>query len=228
VKLPLVPPTKWWCGSRNNSSREVKIGQINLYPSSTVGSDVALDECGGEKVAALQAGSECAVVVSVKGLKTGNWRVEMLLRHDGKTRIVTSALTGTVVSGDENNDTLLSDLETIPSEIDFGTMSSSRPLVKSVILRNVTSVPVNVKKVSIDASEQSGYSLASDCKILQVGEACISTITWSPMAKGQSDGVLVVEHDGPTKVASVNLKGSYDPKDVEKANMFPEAIPVQA
>lgn len=92
-------------------------------------------------------------------------------------------------------------------------------------MRNVTSVPVKTcKKVSIDASEQSGYSLASDCKILQVGEACISTITWSPMAKGQSDGVLVVEHDGPTKVASVNLKGSYDPKDVEKQNV-PEAIP---
>lgn len=210
---------------RNNSSREVKIGQINLYPSSTVGAEVALDECGGDKAPALQAGSECAVVVSVKGLKTGNWRVEMLLRHDAKTRIVTSALTGTVVAGDENTDTLLSDLETIPSELDFGTMSSSRPLVKSVILRNVTSVPVNVKKVSIDASEQSGYSLASDCSKLEVGEACISTITWSPLAKGQSDGVLVVEHDGPTKVASVNLKGSYDPKDVEKANMFPEAIP---
>ncbi len=210
---------------RNDTSREVKIGQINLYPSSTVGSDIALDECGGENAPALQAGSECAVVVSVKGLKTGNWRVEMLLRHDGKTRIVTSALTGTVVSGDENTDTLLSDLETIPSELDFGTMSSSRPLVKSIILRNVTSIPVNVKKVYVDASEQSGYSLTSDCKKLEVGEACISTISWSPMAKGQSDGVLVVEHDGPTKVASVNLKGSYDPKDVEKANIFPEAIP---
>lgn len=56
---------------RDDSSREVKMGQINLYPSSTVGSDVALDECGGEKVVrALQAGSECAVVVSVTDFKT--------------------------------------------------------------------------------------------------------------------------------------------------------------
>jgi len=37
--------------------------------------------------------------------------------------------------------------------------------------------------------------------------------------------VLIVEHDGPTRVASVNLKGSYEPETVSAAGIFPEAVP---
>lgn len=208
---------------RNASSKDVKVGQINLYPSSTVSADISLNECSSAQT--LPSGAECAVVVAVKGLKVGNWRVEMLIRHDGRSRIVTASMTGTVETGESDTDTLLSDVEAIPNELDFGTLDSSRPLVKSVIFRNVTSEPVKIKKVSIEASAQSGYSLSTDCDELAIGQACISTITWSPISKGQSDGVLVVEHDGPTRVASVNLKGSYDPKNVEKATIFPEAVP---
>jgi hypothetical protein len=207
---------------RNDGSKEVKIGQVNLYPSSTVTADVGLNECSAQPLA---SGAECAIVVSVKGLKTGNWRVEMLLRHDGKSRIVTASLTGTVAAGQEDSDKLLSDVETIPSEVDFGTLSSSRPLVKSVVMRNVTSIPVNVKNVSVHSADQAGYILKSDCAKLEIGQACVATVTWSPTSKGQSDGVLVVEHTGATKVASVNLKGTYDPEDVVKAGMFPDAVP---
>jgi hypothetical protein len=209
---------------RNDSSQEVRVGNINLYPSSTVGAEVALNECMTAKDA-IPVGAECAVVVSVKGLKIGNWRVEMLVRHDGKSKIVTAALLGTVTAGDDKTDTLSSDVEMIPDEIDFGSLTSSRPLVKSVILRNVTSQPITVGPVSIDAAPQSGYTLSADCDKLAAGQACMATVTWSPVTAGKSDGVLVVEHDGPTRVSSVNLKGDYQPKSVVKATMFPEAVP---
>lgn len=209
---------------RNDSNQEIKVGNINLYPSSTVGAEIALNECSSIKDG-IPANAECAIVVSVKGLKIGNWRVEMLVRHDGKTKIVTAALVGTVTAGDDKTDVLLSDVEMIPNEIDFGSMTSSRPLVKSVIMRNVTSKPIGVEKINIEASSQAGYSLSSDCKELNAGQACMATITWSPLTPGQSDGVMVVEHNGPTRVASVNLKGDYQPKAVTKADMFPEAVP---
>ncbi len=207
---------------RNDSSKEIKVGAISLYPSSTVSANITLNECGKEP---LPAGAECATVVSVKGLKTGNWRVEMLLRHDGKTKIVTSALEGTVDEGEQGADKLLSDVETIPDELDFGSLDSSRPIVKSVVLRNVTSEPIEVSDVLIQAAPQSGYSLSSDCAKLEIGQACIATITWSPTAVGQAEGVLQVRHDGPTRVASVELKGKYEPKNVEKAKIFPDAVP---
>jgi len=208
---------------RNVSSKEVSVGQVNLYPSSTVSADVALNECSGKEP--LPSGAECAIVVSVKGLKIGNWRVEMLLRHSGRSRIVTASMTGSVEQGDSDSELLLSDVEAIPNELDFGTLDSSRPLVKSVVFRNVTSEPVKIKKVYIEASSQSGYTLSTDCDELAVAQACISTITWSPVSKGASDGVLIVEHDGPTRVASVNLKGSYEPETVSAAGIFPEAVP---
>ena len=209
---------------RNDSSQDVRVGNINLYPSSTVGAEVALNECMTAKDP-IPVGAECAVVVSVKGLKVGNWRVEMLIRHSGKSKIVTAALLGTIAAGDDKTDVLLSDVEMIPNEVDFGSMTSSRPLVKSVILRNVTSEVINIGKVNIEASAQSGYSLLSDCKKLDAGQACMATITWSPLNSGKSDGVLVVEHDGSTRVSSANLKGDYQPKALEKADIFPDAVP---
>jgi hypothetical protein len=209
---------------RNESSQEVRVGEVSLYPSSTVSTEVALNECGGANTA-IPAGAECAIVVSVKGLKIGNWRVEVLLRHDGKSRIVTAAMLGTIAAGDDKTDVLLSDVEMIPNEIDFGSLNSSRPLVKSVILRNVTSKAIKVEKVNIEAAPQSGYTLGTDCAELAAGQACMATVTWSPVTAGKSDGVLVVEHDGPTRVSSVSLKGDYQPKAVVKASIFPDAVP---
>jgi hypothetical protein len=209
---------------RNDSSQEVRVGNIDLYPSSTVGAEVALNECITAKDP-IPVGAECAIVVSVKGLKVGNWRIEMLVRHNGKSKIVTAALIGTIDAGDDKTDVLLSDVEMIPNEIDFGSLTSSRPLVKSVILRNITSQAINIGKVNIEASPQSGYSLASDCKKLDAGQACMAAITWSPMTAGKSDGVFVVEHDGSTRVSSVNLKGDYQPKALVKAEIFPDAVP---
>ena len=177
---------------RNDSSKEIKVGQINLYPSSTVSASIGLNECSKDP---LPTGAECATVVSVKGIKSGNWRVDMLVRHDGKTKIVTASLNGTVEEGEESSDKLLSDVETIPDILDFGDLNSSRPIIKSVILRNVTSEPINVTDVVIQASAQSGYSLVTDCAKLAVGQACIATVTWSPSSKGQAEGVLQVAHD---------------------------------
>jgi hypothetical protein len=210
---------------RNESGQDVKVGTVNLYPSSTVGSEISLNECSTGATGGIPAGAECAIVVSVKGLKAGNWRVEMLLRHDGKSKIVTAALLGTVTQGDEETELLLSDVEMIPNELDFGSLSSSRPLVKSVIMRNITSDPITISKVEVESSSLSGYSLRSECEKLSPGQACMVTVTWSPMTAGKSDAVLVVHHDGPTQVASVNIKGDYQPKSVEKAGLFPEAVP---
>lgn len=207
---------------RNDSSKDVTIGNVNLYPSSTATANIALNECSA---APLPGGSECAMVVSVKGLQSGTWRVEMLVRHDGRSRIVTASLSGTVETAEGDEEKMVSDLQTIPDEVDFETLSSSRPLVRSVILRNITSSPIEVTNIGIQAADQSGYTLTSDCEKLQAGQACVATITWSPTSAGQSDGVLMIEHTGATRVASVDLKGEYDPDKTEMAEIFPEAVP---
>lgn len=205
---------------RNESGKDIKISKIDLYPSSTVSAAVSVDECS---TTPLSGGSECAVVVTVKGIKSGTWRIEALVRHDAKSRITTAAMKGTVESGDDANDKLLSDVETIPDEIDFGSSTSGRPLAKSVILRNVTSDPIEITDITV-SPDSSGYSLKSDCTKLLPGGACAVALTWSPTTKGKADGVLLVQHTGGTKIASVEIIGEYDPDVVEKANIFPEAV----
>ncbi|MCB9991954.1 MAG: choice-of-anchor D domain-containing protein [Rhodospirillales bacterium] len=207
---------------RNDSGRPVQTGAIQLYPSSTVSASVALNQCAAED---LPAGAVCAVGISVKALQAGSWRLEMLMRHSGRARLVTATIAGQVASGEGTDDRFISDVEAIPNELDFGDLQTSQPIVRSVVLRNITSEAVDVNAIYIEAAQQAGYSLRTDCTRLEPGQACIVIVTWSPVLKGDASGVLIIEHSGPTSVASVNLLGDYDPDDTEQADIFPEAVP---
>ena len=207
---------------RNDSGQPISSGAIQLYPASTVSATVSLNQCVQEP---LPPGAVCAVAVNVKGLQPGPWRVEMLMRHSGRSRLVTATMTGTVATGDAAADKFKSDVEAIPDELAFGSLKASQPLVRAVVLRNITSTAIDINAVYIEASDQSGYALRTDCTRLDPGQACVVTVTWSPILAGQATGVLLIEHSGPTSVASVNLTGDFTPEDTEEAKAFPEAVP---
>lgn len=207
---------------RNDGGLPVKTGLIRLYPSSNVAAAIALDQCKEED---LPAGAECAVALTVKGLQAGPWRVEMLMSHSGRARLVTATLSGAVETVEGAGDRLSSDIETVPNELDFGSLTASQTLVQPVILRNITSNEIEIEDIYLDTSETAGYALKTECKKLAAGQSCIATITWSPKARGRSSGVLVVRHTGPAGLSSVPLKGEYVPETVEKAEVFPQAVP---
>ncbi len=207
---------------KNESGQPIETGLIRLYPSSTVSAIVSMNQCQDEP---LSPGAECAIAISVKGLQPGQWRVEMLMSHSGRARLVTQTVSGTVETVEGASNQLSSDIDTIPSEIDFGSLESSQTLVEPVVLRNITSNTVEIENIYIDSAESAGYRLASDCKKLEAGQACIATITWSPQLKGRSSGVLVVKHSGPTAISSVLLEGEFEPEEVEEADIFPRAVP---
>ena len=76
---------------RNEGGQPIETGQIRLYPSSTVSTSVSLDQCKDEP---LQPGAECAVAITVKALQPGEWRVELLMAHSGRARLVSTTLSG--------------------------------------------------------------------------------------------------------------------------------------
>ena len=207
---------------RNDSGRPITTGAIQLYPSSTVSASVTLNQCSQEE---LPASAVCAVAVSVKGLQAGAWRVDMLMRHSGRARLVTATLSGNVDAGEGAADRFISDIESIPDELDFGDLKTSQPIIKGVVLRNITSEPIDINAVYIEAADRAGYSLRTDCGHMEAGQACIVIITWSPVLKGQATGVLLIDHTGPTKIASINLDGKFEPESSEEAQTFPEAVP---
>ena len=207
---------------RNDSGQPVTTGAIQLYPASTVSASVALNQCAQEM---LPPGGVCAVSLSVKGLSPGDWRVEMIMRHSGRTRLATATVSGKVEASEASKDNFVSDIEAIPAELKFGDLKSSQSVVKGVVLRNTTSQPLDIHSVYIEAAEQSGYSLKTDCEKLDPGQACIVTVTWSPVLAGDSSGVLLIEHSGPTSVASIPLQGRFQPEDTSKADIFPKAVP---
>ena len=207
---------------RNDGAKPINTGEISLYPSSNVSATIAQNECARSP---LPPDAVCAIALGVKGLQPGKFRIEMLMRHDGRAKLLTSTVSGLVDVTNEDKRDIVRDLEMIPNEIKFGDLKESRPLTRSIILRNVTSKPIAISSMEIEANSQAGYELKTDCENLQSGEACISTVTWSPKQRGPSTGVLVVNHDGPTGVISVVLEGDYSPEDAKEVGVFPEAVP---
>lgn len=207
---------------RNDSGQPITTGPIQLYPSSTVTATVALNQCELEP---LPSGAVCAISLEVKGLSAGNWRLEMLMRHDGRSRLVTATVSGRVEAGEGARDRFVSDLESTPADLNFGTIQNNQPSVRGLVLRNVTSTAIEVHSVYIEAAQQSGFSLRTDCGRLEPGQACMVTVTWSPVLEGATSGVLLVEHTGPTSIASVPLTGTFNPSDTAVARAFPKPVP---
>lgn len=206
---------------RNESGTEIEFRDVKLFPSSNVTAVVMSDQCSNEP---LQAGAQCAVVMEVKGLQSGAFRVEVLARHTGRSRLVTAAVSGTVEATDEQT-AKSSDIEITPATVDFGKLEASRPIIRSVTLRNITSQEIAVNDLFIDAPEASGFSLKTDCKNLIAGASCIASIVWSPVTKGPTSGALVVQHTGATSVASATITGEFSPTTTEAAKPFPEPVP---
>lgn len=206
---------------KNESGRPIEFRDINLYPSSNITAETVVNQCATEP---LESTAECAVVLGIKGLQPGPWRTEMLVRHTGRSRLVTARINGNVEAGDPTVK-VVTDLEVLPSPVDFGTLNASRPIIQSVTVRNVTSKTLEISDIYIDAPSQSGYDLRTDCKTLNAGQACIASILWSPVIAGPSSGFLVIEHDGSSAVTNVALKGTFDPGEAEQASIFPNSLP---
>lgn len=206
---------------KNESARPIEFRDINLYPSSTISSAVGVNECATEPLA---SGAECAIIVSIKGLQPGSWRTEMLIRHTGRSRLVTARINGSVDAGDVNV-AVSTDIEVVPSPVDFGTLEASRPIIRSLTIRNITASPIKISEMFIDAPSQSGYDLRTDCTELVSGQACIASILWSPVIEGPSSGFLVIEHDGASAVTNIPLTGEFNPGKAEQAEIFPNSQP---
>ena len=207
---------------RNEGGSPVNTGAINLYPSSNASATVTLNQCGQEPLA---GGADCAIAISVKGLQAGPWRVAMLMRHDGRSRLVSTTLSGSIESSGDGQTQLISDLEAVPTELDYGDLSASRAQLRSVTLRNITSNPITIDNIYLKSESTTGLSLENECTTLQAGQACIVAVKWSPIQRGPASGVIVVKHSGPTGITTVDIKGEYTPETSEEAELFPDAVP---
>ncbi len=207
---------------RNDDGKPLKTGAINLYPSSNITASIGENQCAQD---AIQPGEICAISVQVKGLQSGNYRIEMLVRHDGRAKLLTTTINGNVEAGGKDATDLTSDIEVIPKDIDFGSLDESRSQVKAVVLRNKTSKPIKINEIEIEAGYQSGFTVNANCGELQTGAACVASVMWAPQQKGPSAGTMIIRHSGSTEVATVELKGQFDPSAVQKAEVFPEAVP---
>ncbi len=207
---------------RNESGTDIEFKDVKLFPSSNVTGQITSDQCSSEP---LQGGAQCAIVMDVKGLQSGAFRVEVLARHTGRSRLVTATVNGTVKQQEDTNKAKSSDVEITPDTVDFGKLDAARPIIRSVTLRNITSQEITINDLFIDAPESSGFSLKTDCKTLLAGASCIASIVWSPVTKGPTSGALVVQHSGATGVATATMTGEFSPTQTEAAKPFPEPVP---
>lgn len=207
---------------RNNDTKALTLGDISLYPSSNVSANVAENQCAAEPLAPQAV---CAVALSVKGLQSGRFRIETLIRHDGRARLLTASVTGTVDATSNDAGSRNNDMEVMPESIDFGSLTASRTQVNSVMLRNITSQTIEIKDITVQSSSNAGYTVGGECGTLSSGGACVINVTWTPQQIGPATGAIVVHHTGPTGVTNISLKGDYSPASSTAAAIFAEAVP---
>jgi hypothetical protein len=207
---------------RNAGGTELNIGKIDLVPSANVSAVLGSNQCSLEP---LKPGVECAITVSITGQAAGKFRVGMLVNHDGKARLTNAAVAGNVGAGSTGKN-LQSEIEAFPADLDFGTVTTTEPLVRSLALRNNTGTAISIQNINLAASPSSGFSMsAGNCTDLRPGQACVATVTWVPTNSGLVEGVVVIAHDGPSGAMRIGLKGTYQPKKVETASRFANAVP---
>lgn len=207
---------------RNDDTKPLTLGEISLYPSSNVSASVAENQCDNEPLAPQAV---CAIALSIKGLQSGRFRVETLARHNGRARLLTASVNGTVDSAGNDSGTRNNDMELLPTTVDFGSLDASRTQMMSVMLRNITSQTIDVQDISVQSDVQAGYSVDGECGTLASGGACVLTVTWTPQQVGPSTGSVLVRHNGPTGVINIPLQGRYEPSSGAEAPIFAEAVP---
>lgn len=206
---------------RNESGPPITFRDLALFPSSNVSASLVSDRCSSEP---LTTGAQCAVVIAIKGVRSGAFRIEVLARHTGASRLVTATVSGSVEPFADSA-SLSTEITITPAALDLGKLEASRPILRSVTLANTTSTDITVNDLFIDAPEASGLSLQSDCRTLRAGEACIATIVWSPATPGPASGTLVVTHSGATGTATALITGEFQPATTDTAKRFPEPLP---
>lgn len=207
---------------RNTGGAPLTIGKIDLVPSSNVSAVLGNNQCSLEP---LRPGVECAITVSVTGQASGKFRIGMLINHNGKSRLTNAAIIGNV-GNDSSGRGMSSDIEAFPADIDFGQVTTTAPLVRSLGLRNNTGSIITIENISLAASPTSGFQMsAPKCKELRPSQACVATVTWTPTVEGIVEGVVVLRHDGPSGAMRIGLKGGYQPKKMETAARFANAVP---
>ncbi len=209
---------------KNTSGQPITLKDLELIPSSNVQTTIGVNQCLDEPI---QPGVECAITVNITGMSMGDYRVDMLLNHDARSRLSTAAITGRVGNANaRNGDLLVTSIEAIPNELDFGILNSRNPLLRSLVLKNSTAQEVNISAIDLVAPDQSGFELtAIDCVALKPDQSCIVSVKWSPTSQGQSEGLIVVRHDAAAGVMSLGIKGDYQPSKQETASRFPSLIP---
>ena len=100
-------------------------------------------------------------VVTIQGDSPGEYRVGMLLNHDARSKLSTAAITGVVGGASRGGAEAGTTIESLPNEIDFGTLNSRSPLVRSIVLRNPTSQNINIYSVDLVAPDSSGFEVTA-------------------------------------------------------------------
>ncbi len=197
---------------KNQGIAPVKVADINLYPSSTVISKIALNQCADMPLA---QDSQCAVTVEVMGKQGGAYRVEMLVEHDGNSRISTASIVGDIeLMAEKRERGERKGVEMFPKLLDFGISPGGIPITRAVSVVNGSGVTVSIEEIFLKISDRAGFSIDHACPLqLESEENCNVIVTWKPTSKGMAQGVLATRHSGKKGMASVEIKGEYNPLD---------------
>ena len=204
---------------KNNTKAEVSISEIAIDASEQSGFGYK-SKCPAN----LKSGGECVIVVNWQPDAEGAAQGVMTVKHSGKQEMANLEIRGiyqpVAVTGDEGS------VAIAPEFLDFGTAAGGTLMSRSVILSNKTKADIDIKDISIEASDRAGLEFKSKCpEKLNAGGSCVLVVMWTPTSNGVAQGVLTVKHSGKQSMASLEISGTFTPNAVTSAGIYPSSSP---
>lgn len=152
----------------------------------------------------------CSVIVTWQPTSKGLAQGVVTVQHSGRGGMVQSEIKGVFTPPADAIKEVTGGFEISPQALDFGNTTGGIALKKSFVLANHTSENITLSKIAMDVPAGSGYSHVSQCPaVLKPQESCVVIVTWQPTTEGLAQGVISVQHSGPSGMVQAEVKGSY-------------------
>jgi len=199
---------------RNYGGAPVKIGAINLYPSSNVTAEVSSNKCSD---ALLPPDAQCPITLTVVGRRAGPWRVEMLTEHEGRAGLATAAASGEIdksaVSSAGPYPDPAPDLGLLVADkesVDFGAgVRNDASIALSLV--NAGKSDLTISSISLAGSGNGlmiGEGSCTKDRVLKAGDACPLILNWIPSRSGAILDSLQISHTGARGILVIPVRGA--------------------
>jgi hypothetical protein len=180
---------------KNIYGTNLQIASI-IVTGTNPGEFIPEENCSGVP---LLPGETCSIALRVNAQSYGKRSAELVVTFNDQ-KIVTIKLKAKAMPAK---------ISVKPKTLSFGKVSAAGSDSQELMIKNSGPTPLTITTITKAGENPDAFTFdPSSCPVLQEGETCTLTVTFTPGGTGKRTGTLVISSDAPKKgIINVKLKG---------------------